>query len=91
MLIIDNNKYPQEFIFSILSSFAPDHFLDISYINILINDAENRTKPLELAAGRVLFSGVSLDNNYTPCVTLMSLRTYLKGIVPKESAILHGA
>lgn len=52
-LIIDNNKYPQgfiSFIFSIFSSFAQGHFLDINYMNLLVNDVERTTEPLEIAS-----------------------------------------
>lgn len=48
-LIIDDRIYPQgfiSFIFSIFSSFAQGHFLDINYMNLLINDVET-TEPVE--------------------------------------------
>ncbi|EAW0681535.1 hypothetical protein ACK2DA_000459 [Salmonella enterica] len=47
-LIIDDRIYPQgfiSFIFSIFSSFAQGHFLDINYMNLLINDVET-TEPV---------------------------------------------
>lgn len=46
-LIIDDRIYPQgfiSFIFSIFSSFAQGHFLDIHYMNLLMNDVE-KTEP----------------------------------------------
>ncbi|EDV3807265.1 hypothetical protein CTX90_004521 [Salmonella enterica subsp. diarizonae] len=47
-LIIDDRIYPQRFIsfiFPIFSSFAQGHFLDINYMNTLINDVE-KTEPV---------------------------------------------
>ncbi|ENF0726066.1 GapS6b family protein [Salmonella enterica] len=47
-LIIDDRIYPQgfiSFVFSIFSSFAQGHFLDINYMNLLINDVET-TEPV---------------------------------------------
>ncbi|HDV8213056.1 hypothetical protein ABN079_01630 [Enterobacter hormaechei] len=44
-LIVDDRIYPQgfiSFIFSIFSSFAQGHFLDISYMNKLINDVKTK-------------------------------------------------
>ncbi|EYU13175.1 GapS6b family protein [Photorhabdus aegyptia] len=51
-LIIDGRIYPQgfiSFIFSIFSSFAQGHFLDINYMNLLINDV-GTTEPVETAS-----------------------------------------
>ncbi|EKC6498306.1 hypothetical protein OP553_000273 [Salmonella enterica] len=47
-IIIDDRIYPQRFIsfiFPIFSSFAQGHFLDINYMNTLINDVE-KTEPV---------------------------------------------
>ncbi|ECC0701089.1 hypothetical protein ABI52_001172 [Salmonella enterica subsp. enterica serovar Mgulani] len=47
-LIIDDRIYPQgfiSFVFSIFSSFAQGHFLDINYMNLLLNDVET-TEPV---------------------------------------------
>ncbi|WP_368299452.1 PIN domain-containing protein [Kluyvera sichuanensis] len=44
-LIIDDNIYPQEFIsfiFSIFNLFAQGHFLDINYMNKLLNNIEKK-------------------------------------------------
>ncbi|EHO5973447.1 hypothetical protein N4776_003434 [Salmonella enterica] len=49
-LIIDDHLYPQgfiSFIFSIFSSFAQGHFLDINYMNLLVNNVDTTTEPLE--------------------------------------------
>lgn len=49
-LIIDDHLYHQgfiSFIFSIFSSFAQGHFLDINYMNLLVNNVDTTTEPLE--------------------------------------------
>ncbi|EEJ8590178.1 hypothetical protein YR33_002856 [Salmonella enterica subsp. enterica] len=51
-LIIDGHTYPQgfiSFIFSIFSSFAQGHFLDINYMNTLINYVE-KTEPVRVTS-----------------------------------------
>ncbi|EGJ1631491.1 hypothetical protein IHG43_004271 [Salmonella enterica] len=51
-LIIDDHIYPQgfiSFIFSIFSSFAQGHFLDINYMNLLISDVTT-TEPPEVTS-----------------------------------------
>ena len=51
-LIVDDHIYPQgfiSFVFSIFNLFAQGHFLDINYMNLLINDVE-KTEPLEVTS-----------------------------------------